>query len=49
MNFIIQIKLSFILEISSTKTFEWKFMQYSSIENSQMIFHACMNNIGMHG
>jgi hypothetical protein len=37
MNFIFHKNLSFILEISLTKTYEWKFMQYSFIENSQMI------------
>jgi hypothetical protein len=24
-------------------------MQYSSIENSQMIFNGCMNDFGMYG
>jgi hypothetical protein len=39
----------FILEISFAKTYEWKFMQYLFIENSQMILNGCMDSFGMHG
>jgi len=49
MNFIFHINLSFILEISFMKTYEWKFMQYLFIENSQMILDGCMDSFGMHG
>jgi hypothetical protein len=49
MNFIFHRNLSFILEISFMKTYEWKFMQYSFIENSQMLLDGCMDSFAMHG